>query len=52
MFQVDDDREDPLVIDEAEEKSDGGDSDEKVNKRHQGLTNDTRTDSLKSVDVC
>ena len=28
---VDEDREDPLVIDEAEDKSDGGDSDEKVN---------------------
>jgi len=29
----DEDHEDPLVIDEAEEKSDGGDSDEKVLKR-------------------
>ena len=27
---ADDEHEDPLVIDEAEEKSDGGDSDEKV----------------------
>ena len=41
-----------MVIDEAEEKSDGGDSDEKVIKRHKGLTNDTRFDSLKPVDVC
>jgi hypothetical protein len=30
---TEDDHEDPLVIDEAEEKSDGGDSDEKV-KNH------------------